>query len=153
VFDSQKDARNNEQGFAPGHKNVHFIREEPEQYQQQAYSSVPKAWTESKQENESDGKTRKIHLDPRVLDKVVFLGTGMYAEEEAELLAFLDKNNDAFAWSTSDRIGVSWDIIEYRLQVSLTAKPRKQKLCKMSEEKVAVVKAEVQWLLDASFIS
>jgi hypothetical protein len=30
VFDSQQDARNIEKGFAPGHKNVHFIREESE---------------------------------------------------------------------------------------------------------------------------
>jgi hypothetical protein len=27
VFGSQKDARNIEQGFTPGHKNVHFVRE------------------------------------------------------------------------------------------------------------------------------
>jgi hypothetical protein len=33
VFDSQKDARNIEQGFVPDHKNVHFLREESEQYQ------------------------------------------------------------------------------------------------------------------------
>jgi hypothetical protein len=32
LFDSQKDVRNIEQGFAPGHKNVHFIREESQQY-------------------------------------------------------------------------------------------------------------------------
>jgi hypothetical protein len=30
VFGSQKDARNIEQGFTPGHKNVHFVREESE---------------------------------------------------------------------------------------------------------------------------
>jgi hypothetical protein len=49
----------------------------------------------------------------------------MAAEEKVELLAFLDKNNDVFAWSTSDLIGVSRDIIEHKLQVSPTAKPRK----------------------------
>jgi hypothetical protein len=30
VFDSQKDAKNIEKGFTPGHKNVHFMREESE---------------------------------------------------------------------------------------------------------------------------
>jgi hypothetical protein len=30
VFNSQKDTKNIEQGFAPGHKHVHFIRQEPE---------------------------------------------------------------------------------------------------------------------------
>jgi hypothetical protein len=37
IFNSQKDARNIEQGFAPDHKNVHFLREESEQYQQSTF--------------------------------------------------------------------------------------------------------------------
>jgi hypothetical protein len=69
-----------------------------------------------------------------------------------ELLAFLDENSDVFAWSTSDVVGVSRDVVEHRLQVSLTARPRKQKLHKMLEEKVEAVKAEVQRLLDTGFI-
>jgi hypothetical protein len=56
---------------------------------------------------------------------------------------FLDKNNDVFAWSTSNLIGVSKDIIDHRLQMSPNAKPRKQKLHKMSEEKIEAAKAEV----------
>jgi hypothetical protein len=31
-------------------------------------------------------------------------------------------------WSTSDLVGVSRDVIEHRLQVNPSAKPRKQKL-------------------------
>jgi hypothetical protein len=67
-------------------------------------------------------------------------------------LAFLNKNNDVFAWSTSDLVVVSKDTIEHRLQVNPNAKPRKQKLQKMSEEKVEDVKVEVQRLLDVGFI-
>jgi hypothetical protein len=67
-------------------------------------------------------------------------------------LVFLDKDSDVFAWSTSDLIGVSRDIIEHKLQVNPAAKSRKQKLPKMSKEKVTAVKAKVQRLLDASFI-
>jgi hypothetical protein len=67
-------------------------------------------------------------------------------------LAFLYKNNDVFAWSTFDLIEVSRDIIEHKIQVNPVAKPTKQKLRKMSEEKVAAMKAEVQRLLDADFI-
>jgi hypothetical protein len=48
----------------------------------------------------------------------------MALEEEEELLAFLDKNNDVSAWSASDLIGVSRDIIKHRLQVNPVAKPR-----------------------------
>jgi hypothetical protein len=78
-----------------------------------------------------------------VPDRVVCLGTEMRPEEQVKLLAFLDNNNDVFTWSTSDLIGVSRDIIEQRLQVDLSAKPEKQKLQKMSEEKVEAVKARV----------
>jgi hypothetical protein len=63
--------------------------------------------------------------------------------------SFLDKNNDVFAWRTSDLMGVSRDIIEHKLQVNPLARSRKQRLHKMSDEKVAIAKAEVQRLLDA----
>jgi hypothetical protein len=46
-------------------------------------------------------------------------------QEQAELLALLDKNNYVFAWSTSDMVGVSKDVIEHRLQVNPNAKPKK----------------------------
>jgi hypothetical protein len=74
------------------------------------------------------------------------------SSEEAELLSFLDKNNDVFAWITSDLMGVSRDIIEQKLQVNPSTRPRKQRLRKMSDEKVAAAKANVQRLLDTRFI-
>jgi hypothetical protein len=49
-------------------------------------------------------------------------------------------------------MGVSRDIIERKLQVDPSLRPRKQKLCKMSDEKVATTKVEVQRQLDAGFI-
>jgi hypothetical protein len=55
-------------------------------------------------------------------------------------------------WQTSDLTGVSRDIIEHKLHVNPSARPRKQKFHKMSDEKVTVAKAEVQRLLDAGFI-
>jgi hypothetical protein len=76
----------------------------------------------------------------------------MSLEEVVELLAFLDKNNDIFPWSASDLTSVSQDIIKDKLQVNLVVRPRKQKLRKMSEEKLAVVKAKVKRLLDEGFI-
>jgi hypothetical protein len=82
-------------------------------------------------------------LDPRVQDKTVCIGTEANQQDQAELLSFLDKNNDVFAWSTSDLVGISSDVIEHRLQVSPNAKPKKQKLHKMAEEKIQATKAEV----------
>jgi hypothetical protein len=82
-------------------------------------------------------------LDPRVSDKTVCINTEANQQDQAELLSFLDKNSDVFAWSTSDLVGVNRDVIEHRLQVSLNAKPKKQKLRKMADEKIQAAKAEV----------
>jgi hypothetical protein len=49
-------------------------------------------------------------------------------------------------------MGVSREIIEHKLQVNPSAKLKKQKLYKMSEEKVEAVKAKVQRLLGTCFI-
>jgi hypothetical protein len=40
--------------------------------------------------------SRKSPLDPRVPDRVVCIGAEASQQEHAELLAFLDKNNDVF---------------------------------------------------------
>jgi hypothetical protein len=152
VFDSQKDARNIKHVFVPSHKNVHFLREESEQYQQHACPINVEALTKFKKAIKTDGDFKKVALDHRVPHRAVLLGTETSLEEHAELLSFLDKNNDVYAWGTSDLIGVSRDIIEHILYVNPNAKPRKQKLHKMAEEKVEVVKPEVQRLLDAGII-
>jgi hypothetical protein len=91
-------------------------------------------------------------LDQRVPDKIVCIGTKANQQDQAELLRFLDKNSDVFAWSTSNLVGVSKDVIEHRLQVSPNVKPKKQKLHKMADEKIQAVKAKVRRLLDACFI-
>ena len=72
--------------------------------------------------------------------------------KKKKLLDFLNKNKDVFAWSASDLRGVSRDIVEHRLDIRSGVKPKKKKPRKMSDEKVAAVKAEVQRLLDAKVI-
>jgi hypothetical protein len=125
VSGSQKDARNIKQGFTPGHKNVHFLREESEQHQQPAWPLKAEAPVEYKKAIEADDEFKKVPLDPRVPDRAVCIGTETDQEEQIEMLAFLDKNSDAFAWSTYDLMGMSRDINEHRLHVNPNAKPRK----------------------------
>ena len=55
-------------------------------------------------------------------------------------------------WSARDLRGISRDIIEHKLDIDSKVQPKKQKLQKMSDDKVAAVKAEVQRLLDAKVI-
>jgi hypothetical protein len=66
-----------------------------------------------------------VALNPRVPGKAVYIDTKMSPQEQAELLQFLDKNSDVFAWSTSNLVGVSKDVIEHKLQVNPHAKPKK----------------------------
>jgi hypothetical protein len=131
IFGSQKDARNIKQDFTLSQKNVHFLWEEWEQYQQSSCPFKEEAPTEYKKAIDADGEFKKVPLDPIVPDRAVCLGTETYLEEQAELLAFLEENTDVFAWSTTDLVGVIRDIIEHRLQLDPSAKPRKQKLQKI----------------------
>jgi hypothetical protein len=68
IFGSQQEARNIEKGFALGHKNVHFMREQSEQYETQ-----PSA--ECKKVIEAEGEFQKVPLDPRVPNKTICIGT------------------------------------------------------------------------------
>jgi hypothetical protein len=149
IFNSQNEARNIEHGFAPEHKNVHFLREDAEHEQPSSRQEIP---VEFKKAIKAEGDFIKVPLDPKIPDRIVCIGAEMSPKELAELLQFLDKNSDILAWSTSDLRGVSREVIEHKLQVNPNAKPKKQKLCKMSEEKIEVAKVEVQCLLDATFI-
>jgi hypothetical protein len=117
-----------------------------------AGNNKAQATAECKKAIEAEGEFKKVLLDHRLPDRTVCIDTGASQRDKAELLAFLDNNWDVFTWPTSNLVGVSKEVIEHRLQVSPSARPKKQKLCKMSEEKVEAAKAEVQRLLDASFI-
>jgi hypothetical protein len=64
----------------------------------------------------------------------------------------LNKNKDVFAWSVKDLQGVERDIIEHALEIDERITPKKQKLGKMSKEKVKAVEAEVQRLHDIKVI-
>jgi hypothetical protein len=133
IFDSQKKVRNIKHGFTQDHKNMHFLREDPEQHKQVQPLSKQEASTEFKKAIEAEGNFKRVPLEPRTPDKAISISTKMSPQEQAELLQFLDKNNDVFAWCTSDLVGVSREVIEYKLQVDPRVKPKIQKFCKMSE--------------------
>jgi hypothetical protein len=64
---------------------------------------------------EPECETKRVMFDHRVPDKVVMVSQDLSSSEEVEMLSFLDKISDVFAWQTSDLIGVSRDIIEHKL--------------------------------------
>jgi hypothetical protein len=64
---------------------------------------------------EPECETKRVSLDPRVLNRIVMISQDLSLREETELLSFLNKNNDVFTWQSSDHTGVSRSIIEHRL--------------------------------------
>jgi hypothetical protein len=74
VFGSQQEARNIDKGFTPGHKNVHFLREDLEQHTTYANQHKAEAPTECKKAIEPEGEFKKVPFDPRVPDRIVCIG-------------------------------------------------------------------------------
>jgi hypothetical protein len=112
---------------------MHFLREDINQLEQPSPKQEISA--EFNKAIEAEGDFTRLALDPGVPDMNVCIGAKISLQEQAELLQFLDKNSDVFAWSISELIGVSKEVIEHKLHVNPNVKPKKQKLCKMSEEK------------------
>jgi hypothetical protein len=72
IHGSQKDARNIEQDFAPGHRNINFLQEEAKGGQDTS-TTKSEATIINKSAIEPNCETKRILLDPRVPDKVVMI--------------------------------------------------------------------------------
>jgi hypothetical protein len=147
VFGNQQEAGNIEKGHTPGQANV---------YQLKTAEERKKPYEEASRDKENieiaaNGETKKVYLDD-MPDRAVTIGAHLNLEEEKELIQFLNKNKDVFAWSAKDLQGVDRDIIEHALETYERIPPKKQKLRKMSEEKVKAVEAQVQRQQDAKVI-
>ena len=69
------------------------------------------------------------------------------------LIEFLRENRDIFAWKPSDMPGVPRELAEHKLHVDPRARPIKQALWPLNEERRKAVTIEVKRLLDAGFIT
>jgi hypothetical protein len=143
----QQEARNIEKGHTPGQVNVYLLKTTEER--KEPYEEAKR--DKEKIELAADGETKKVYIDD-MPDRAVTIRAHLNLEEEKELIQFLNKNNDVFAWSAKDLQGIDRDIIEHALETDEKIAPKKQKLRKMSEEKVKAVEAEVQRLQDAKVI-
>jgi hypothetical protein len=101
VFGYQQEARNIEKGHTPGQVNVYQLKttEERKQHYKEAKRDKEKI------EIASGGETKIVYLDD-MPDRAVTIGAHLNAEEEKELIQFLNKNKDVFAWSAKDLQGV-----------------------------------------------
>jgi hypothetical protein len=82
----------------------------------------------------------------------VLLGSQLSDEQEKTLIRFLFNNKDVFAWTANNLCGVNRDIIKHSLNVDPSFRPRKQRLRKMSDDKVEGARNKVKRLLSAGVI-
>ena len=120
VRGDQQLARDIKRGVTPCQKNVHNLRTD-----QKTFSAKEQQRNKEKTTFEEDCEVKKVPLDKHLPDKLVTINATLEPEEEKELLEFLRKNQDVFAWSTSDLRGVSRDIIEHRIDINPNIKPKK----------------------------
>jgi hypothetical protein len=137
-----------ERGRTPGQRNVHAL---DEAVKVKEVEKQPKADRE-KVNMQPDCDTKRVLLYAMVVDQTVVIGSDLSPDEEGRLVQFLQKNKDVFAWSAKDLTSVDRSFIELRLNIDPSIKPRRQRLRKMSGDKVITVKSEVQRLLDAIVI-
>jgi hypothetical protein len=67
-------------------------------------------------------------------------------------LCALSNINNVFAWKPADMPGVPQELIAHSLNVSVTAKPTKQKLRRFMQDKKKAIRKEITWLLASGFI-
>ena len=93
-----------------------------------------------------------IPLDENDPEKYTRVGVSMEKKTKRDLIQFLKKSIDVFAWSHEDMPGIDPSVITHRLNVHPFSKPVCQKKRVFAPERDNVIKEEVQKLTIAKFI-
>ena len=93
-----------------------------------------------------------IPLDENNPEKYTRVGADMEKKTKQDLLQFLKKSIDVFAWSHKDMPGINPSVISHCLNVCPSTKPVRQKKRVFATEREIAIKKEVQKLTRANFI-
>jgi hypothetical protein len=58
-----------------------------------------------------------------IWDQAIVIGSDLSSSEEVELIQFLQKNRDVFAWFAKDLTGVDRNFVEHKLNIDASVKP------------------------------
>jgi hypothetical protein len=130
VFSDQQEARNIEKGHTPGQTNVYQLKTTEER--REPYEEAKR--DKEKIEIAVDGETKKVYLDG-MPDREITFEAYLNLEEEKELIQFLNKNKDVFAWSAKDLQGVDRVIIEHALETDEKIAPKNRNFGKCPKTK------------------
>jgi hypothetical protein len=148
VYGNQHTACNIERDFVPGQRNVHCLTTQREVSE----ATRPTTDEKVKPQLQSNDGTKIVPLDPATPKQTVVISEDLTSQDEEKLISCLSRNKDIFAWSALDLVGVSRTVIEQSLGIDPSVRPKKQRLLKMSDEKMEAAKAKVHRLLEANFI-
>ncbi|XP_050276061.1 uncharacterized protein LOC126718038 [Quercus robur] len=93
-----------------------------------------------------------VPLDERNPERCTRVGADLERGVKENLVQFLRKNVDVFAWSHEDMPGIDPNVITHRLNVCPSSKPIRQKKRVFAPERENAIKDEVQKLMAAKFI-
>ncbi|KAK0592167.1 hypothetical protein LWI29_014403 [Acer saccharum] len=94
----------------------------------------------------------EMSINPDQPDHKVFIGFRLPDDIYKQLIEFLKKRRNSFAWSHSDMVGIDPKVIVHRLQVDPDHQPIKQKRRKFAPERNKVINEEIQKLFDISSV-
>ena len=77
------------------------------------------------------------------LEKFFRVGAQLLFQEKEELIEFLKRNIDVFAWDACDAPGIDPSFICHHLNVNPAITPKKQPPCRPSKEHADAIKDEV----------
>ena len=93
-----------------------------------------------------------ISLEEGNPEKFTRIGKSMKEKTKQDLVQFLRKSIDVFAWSHEDMLGIDPSVITHCLNVHSSSKPVRQKKRVFASERDNAIKEEVQKLTIAQFI-
>ena len=93
-----------------------------------------------------------ISLDENNPERCTRVGADLEEKIKTDLVHFLKKNIDVFAWSHEDMPGIDPSVITHYLNVCLSSKPVRQKKRLFAPKRDNAIKDEVQKLIVAKFI-
>ena len=97
-------------------------------------------------------KLEEILLDNSNPDRTTKIGTLANPAVRQELITFLRSNQDVFAWSHEDMLGIDPSVMVHRLNVSPSFPPVRRKKRVFAPERDQAIAEEVRKLQEASFI-
>ena len=131
------------EAFSPA-RHVHNVGQNQDQMAPPSAKWAPKP--------KPQGQLQRVPLRGSSPERTVAIGSELPAEAREAILEVLRNSGDIFAWTPEDLPGVPRATIEHRLSLRSDAVPKKQKLRRMSAERLQAAKKQVAKLLQGGII-